>query len=65
MTVALPVKGPNLISAKGCLNPSNVRASSCVIGGRLCVREGEKEEEREEGREGEGEGRLERERART
>lgn len=35
ITVAFPVKGPNLISPKGGLNPSRVRASSCVIGGRL------------------------------
>lgn len=39
MTVAFPVKGPNFISLKGGLNPSNESASSCVIGGRLGERE--------------------------
>jgi len=33
--VALPVNEPNLISSNGDLNPSTVRASSCVTGGML------------------------------
>ena len=60
MTVAFPVKAPNLISPNGGLNPSRESASSCVIGGRLRT-EGGSEGERREREQIEGE-RRERER---